>query len=80
MTHYTRLNAVIKYLIDNPDEKGPFGANLTFEIIEDELRSISPNIYAPIIEEHLPKLLNSLKHDGYVITNKGGLKTMLPES
>ena len=75
-----KLNAVIKYLIDNPDEKGPFGANLTFEIIEDELRSISSNIYAPLIEEHLPKLLNSLKHDGYVITNKGGLKTMLPES
>ncbi len=75
-----KLNAVIKYLIDNPDEKGPFGANLTFEIIEDELRSISPNIYAPlIVKEHFPKLLNSLKHDGYVITNKGELKTMLPE-
>lgn len=78
-----KLNAVIKYLIDNPDEKGPFGANLTFEIIEDELRSIPipPNIYSPtLVEEHFPKLLNSLKHDGYVITNKGGLKTMLPES
>jgi len=75
-----KLNAVIKYLIDNPDEKGPFGANLTFEIIEDGLRSISPNIYAPLIEEYLPKLLNSLKRDGYVITDEGGLKTMLPES
>ena len=77
-----KLNAVIKYLIDNPDKKGPFGANLTFEIIEDVLRSISPpNIYAPpLVEEHIPKLLNSLKHDGYVITNKGELKTMLPES
>jgi len=76
-----KLNAVIKYLIYNPDEKGPLGANLTFEIIEDELRSISPlNIYAPpLVEEHFPKLLNSLKHDGYVITNKGELKIMLPE-
>jgi hypothetical protein len=76
-----KLNAVIKYLIDNPDEKGPFGANLTFEIIEDVLESISSNIYAPpIIKECLPKLINSLKRDGYVITDEGGLKTMLPES
>jgi hypothetical protein len=76
-----KLNAVIKYLIDNPDEKGPFGANLTFEIIEDELSIVSPpNIFAPrLVEEHFPKLLNSLKHDGYVITNKSKLKTMLPE-
>jgi len=76
-----KLNAVIKYLIDNPDEKGPFGANLTFEIIEDELSIISPpNIFAPrLVEEHFPKLLNSLKHDGYVITNKSKLKIMLPE-
>ena len=76
-----KLNAVIKYLIDNPDEKGPLGANLTFEIIEDELSIISPrNIYAPpIVKEHFPKLVNSLKHDGYVITNKCKLKTMLPE-
>ena len=75
-----KLNAVIKYLIDNPDEKGPFGANLTFEIIEDVLGSISSNIYAPLVEKRLPKLLNSLKRDGYVITDGGGLKTMLPES
>lgn len=76
-----KLNAVIKYLIDNPDEKGPLGANLTFEIIEDELSIISPrNIYAPpIVKEHFPKLVNSLKRDGYVITNKCKLKIMLPE-
>ena len=76
-----KLNAVIKYLIDNPDEKGPLGANLTFEIIEDELSIISPrNIYAPpIVKKHFPKLVNSLKRDGYVITNKCKLKTMLPE-
>ena len=75
-----KLNAVIKYLIDNPDEKGPFGANLTFEIIEDELINISPNIYAPLVKKHFPKLLNSLKRDGYVITDGGGLKRMLPEN
>lgn len=76
-----KLNAVIKFLIYNPDKKGPFGANLTFEIIEDELSIIPPpNILAPrLVAEHFPKLLNSLKHDGYIITNKSKLKTMLPE-
>jgi len=76
-----KLNAVIKYLIDNPDEKGHLGANLTFEMIEDELGIISSNIYAsPLVEEHFPKLVNSLKRDGYIITDGGRLKTMLPES
>lgn len=77
-----KLNAVIKYLIDNPDEKGPLGANLTFEIIEDKLSSTYPlNLFAPrLVREHLPKLANSLKRDGYVITDEGGLKSMLPES
>jgi hypothetical protein len=74
-----RLNALIKYLIDNPDEKGPFEANLTFEIIEDVLGSISSNIYARPIAEPLPELVNSLKRDGYVITDEGKLNTMLPE-
>lgn len=76
-----KLNAVIKYLIYNPDKKGPLGANLTFEIIEDKLSSIFPlKLYAPLlVREHLPKLVNSLKHDGYVITDGGELKTMLPE-
>lgn len=68
----SRLNALIKYLIDNPDEKGPFGANLTFEIIEEVIGRRLP------VEEQFPKLVNSLKRDGYVITNDR-LKTMLPE-
>ena len=77
----SRLNALIKYLIDNPDEKGPDGANLTFEIIEDVLEP-KPSYYGrPVspIEERLPKLVNSLKRDGYIIKN-GVLKTMLPEN
>ncbi len=76
----SRLNAVIKYLIDNPDKKGPSRANLTFEIIEDVLGRISSNIHARPIKERLPELINSLKRDGYIITDKGRLKTMLPES
>ena len=76
----SRLNALIKYLIDNPDKKGPFGANLTFEIIEDVLGSMSSNLYARPIEERLPGLVNSLKRDGYVITDESRLKTMLLEN
>ena len=75
-----KLNAVIKYLIDNPDEKGPSGANITFEIIEDELSSIPSNVYSPLVNKHRPRLLNSLKRDGYIVTYKGKLKTLLPES
>jgi len=79
----SRLNALIKHLIDNPDEKGPFGANLTFEIIEEVIgRRLSDFGFdrpSPQIEEQLPKLVNSLKRDGYVIIN-GKLKTMLPEN
>ncbi|MCK4240747.1 MAG: hypothetical protein KAX30_03930 [Candidatus Atribacteria bacterium] len=78
----SRLNALMKYLIDNPDEKGPSGANLTFEIIEEAIARRSSDfsfgLSARPIDERLPKLINSLKRDGYVITN-GRLKTMLPE-
>lgn len=74
----SRVNALTKYLIDNPDKKGPFGANLIFEIIEDV---ISPNSrYAYPMEERFPKLVNALKRDGYVITGESSLKIMLPES
>jgi len=76
----SRVNAVIGYLIENHDEKGPFGANLTFEIIEDVLKIIYSNKYSRKIKEHLPELINSLKHDSYIITDEGSLKRMLPES
>ena len=75
----SRLNALIKYLIDNPDKKGPFGGNLNFELIEELIeRRLSdyPNLS---IEEQLPKLVNSLKRDGYLIRD-GRLKTVLPEN
>lgn len=79
----SRLNRLIKYLVDNPDEKGPFGANLTFEIIESLLERTSSYFgfgqSSRPIEERLPKLVNSLKRDGYVITN-GKLKRILPEN
>jgi hypothetical protein len=79
----SRLNMLIKYLIDNPDAKGPFGANLTLEIIEEVITArpydSSFGLSARSIEEQLPKLVNSLKRDGYCVVNNQ-LKTMLPQS
>ena len=75
----SRLNALIKYLIDNPDKKGPFGGNLNFELIEELIERRLSDYPAPSIEEQLPKLVNSLKRDGYLIRD-GRLKTVLPEN
>ena len=75
----SRLNSLIKYLIDNPDKKGPFGGNLIFELIEELIERRLSHYPTPSIEEKLPKLVNSLKRDGYIIKD-GKLKTVLPEN
>jgi hypothetical protein len=75
----SRLNALIKYLIDNPDKKGPFGGNLNFELIEELIERRLSDYPILSIEEQLPKLVNSLKRDGYLIRD-GRLKTVLPEN
>jgi hypothetical protein len=79
-----RANELIKYLINNPEDIGPSGANLTFEIVEEIVaQRVSDDssfgfIARRPIEEQLPRLVNSLKHDGYVISN-GKLESMLPQ-
>ena len=55
-----RLNALIKYLIDNPDKKGPFGGNLNFELIEELIERRLSDYPTPSIEEQLPKLVTLL--------------------
>lgn len=79
-----RLNSLAKFLIENPDEKGPLGSNLIFELIEEEIKRRQPDnsIFGyrsniPIEETH-PELVNSLRRDGFVII-EGKLRTMLPE-
>jgi hypothetical protein len=71
-----RLNVLAKYLIDNPDEKGIFGSNLTQELIEEVIQRGQSSNYPN--GETLPGLVNSLKRDGYIVV-KGKLRTMLPE-
>lgn len=74
-----RVNALIKYLIDNPNEKGPLGSNLTFEIIEAVIELWSPDsYYSRFGDEQLRRWRNPLKRDGYIIVD-GKLKAMLPE-
>ena len=69
-----RKLGIVKYLIETPDKNGPNGANLVFEIIEyllEKHHSQDPN-------ELFPRLVHSLKRNGYIIENNK-LNTMLPE-
>jgi hypothetical protein len=70
-----RKIGIIRYLIDHPDKTGPFGAKLAIEIIE-YLIETRCRYQEP--EEVFPRLVRSLKRNGYVIEN-GKLQTMLPE-
>lgn len=69
-----RKLGIVKYLIENPDKKGPYGANLVFEIVEF---LVEKNRHRDF-EELFPRLVRSLKRNGYIIDN-GKLKTILPE-
>ena len=77
-----RLNALAKYLIDNPDLKGPFGSSLLLELIEEEIERINTENkfyhYDRPLEDIIPKLIHSLNRDGYVVES-GKLKTALPK-
>jgi hypothetical protein len=70
-----RTIGIIKYLIDHPDKTGPFGANLVVEILE---YLIETRCHYQEPEEVFPRLVRSLKRNGYLIEN-GNLQTMLPE-
>jgi hypothetical protein len=65
---------IVKYLIENPNKKGPYGANLVFEIAEFLLE----NNRHRDLEEAFPRLVRSLKRNGYIIEDSK-LKTILPE-
>lgn len=69
-----RKLGIVKYLNENPAKKGPYGANLVFEIIEFLLEK---NRYGDF-EERFPRLVRSLKRNGFIVDNNK-LKTILPE-
>jgi hypothetical protein len=73
-----RANILIRYLSQNPDELGPSGERLSLEIIERLIMSRLHSAYGwevEPIEEQLPKLVQSLKRDGYAIVD-GRLETI----
>lgn len=80
----SRANRLIRYFLDNPDLKGPKGADIVFEIVEEIIAKKISEDYGYIyreekaVEELLPALVNSLKHDGYLIKN-GKIHSALPE-
>ena len=75
-----RANAIAAYLIEHPDEQGPNGSNLTFEIIEELAQDIpDPDEYFWDSEDRYSKLRNSLSRDGYRVEN-GKLKSILPDA
>jgi hypothetical protein len=61
-------------LIENPDAKGPKGAPLVFEIIE---QLITDRCGYSLPEECFPDLVNALTRDGFVISD-GHLARSLP--
>lgn len=79
-----RVNALLHYLVNHTEEPGPFGSNLIFEMIETIIEYISPppnppgNVVYPPLETNYPRLINSLKRDGFIVEN-GKLVTMLPD-
>lgn len=70
-----RKIGIIKYFIDHPDKVGPLGANLVVEVIE---YLIETRCHLRDPEEVFPRLVRSLKRNGYIIED-GKLKTMLPD-
>jgi hypothetical protein len=76
-----RTVGLMKYLIKNPERKGPSGADLIFEIIELSIKKCeaSSHGYYSSQSELYPNLVNSLRHDGFIIED-GNLKPMLPET
>ncbi len=75
-----RETSIIKYLYENPELKGPNGANLTFEMIEYAINPYKNKRYGgfeSLIERH-PEFVNSLNRDGFELTDNG-LKRTFPE-
>jgi hypothetical protein len=69
-----KATSISKYLIANPETRGPNGSNLTIEIIEYAIKHY--NDFKPFSESY-PELAHSLDRDGFEITDNG-LRRKLP--
>ena len=68
--------SIVRYLILNPDEKGPNGSNLVIEIIEYALKQYGG--YEKLSERH-PALSRSLERDGFSIADNVLMKILPSE-
>jgi hypothetical protein len=75
----TRVNQLIRFLLENPDEQGPLGANLAFEIIEYLIERLVESLpeYTDALEEAHPRLVRAIERDGFVVEGRA-LKPMIP--
>jgi hypothetical protein len=74
----TRINALIRYFLENPILIGPRGANIILETIEFLLeRRIASGIS---LADCYPRLTHSLRLDGYAVNADGTLASVLPAS
>lgn len=71
-----KLNRLAEYLIKNPNQKGPQGEDLVLELIKKELNRRSFTSLNNF-EDDLPELANSLKRDGFTLSN-GNITRALP--
>jgi len=74
-----RLTLLIDFLRQNPGAKGPFGADLAFEIIEYLIDRLveSLEFSGKTLQEAKPRLVRALERDGYIIDGRK-LKPMIP--
>jgi hypothetical protein len=74
----TRLNTLMEYLITHPNEQGPSGSNMTFELIEHIVRMLHDRSGAFMVGSYPQALVNTLKQDGYII-EEAKLRSSLPD-
>lgn len=74
-----RLNALIRHLIEHPEEQGPLRSSMVFELIEEVIRILDRHCSAIMITPYPEELTNTLRQDGYTIED-GKLRSTLPEN
>jgi len=70
-----KVTSIAGYFIANPDEIGPNGASLLFEVLEHLIKKYPD--FETFAESNFG-LINSLDRDGYEITESGNVRKKLP--
>ncbi|WP_169577874.1 hypothetical protein [Salisaeta longa] len=73
-----KANAIARHLIKNPEQQGPKGTNLTFEVIDHLVSEVPDEDDWTYSDDQYSELKNCLARDGYEIKD-GSLKSRLPK-